>query len=100
MLLYIVIYFEEPIYIEELTPALDEKKNQKNIYILTPLIPKSFSRTAINILQKSLLDTFIRNNSLEVSIFWYLSPMFINWIQYLHLRHAHSDVITIYDCMD
>lgn len=55
---YRVIYWEEPVFVDEASPRLDLHSAADNITIATPVLPTAANEIEVNAFQHSLLDDF------------------------------------------
>lgn len=92
--IYNILYMEEPIYTETTRPCLSIKNIKKNLQVIIPNIPNSFSKKQENNALEHLLKEFIATNRHIIQIAWYYTPMMLQWSNSLF-----SEVI-VYDCMD
>ena len=91
-----VYFLEEPIH--------DVKKNEDShlsiskrsdkLWVLVPHLPKEINKKESLKIQKEILKSFLTNKSLSDFIFWYYTPMA------LEFSGDYNPDITIFDCMD
>ena len=91
-----VYFFEEPIY--DLTTGeaayLSISKREDKLVVLVPHLAEGLEKKESIKCQKDLLKAFLKDKSLSDFIFWYYTPMALEFsAEYI------PDVI-IYDCMD
>ncbi len=91
----IIYYIEEPIFDENIEQATYSitKKNE-NIVGLVPVLPSGFSETQISLVQRSLLQNFLKDQNIRKYAFWYYTPMALDF------SDGFDPEIIIYDCMD
>lgn len=88
-----VFYIEEPI-IENIEEGYLNESSKGNIFIVTPHLPlKNSTRKNNSYFNKLLKDFFIIHN-VNLYIFWYYTPMAMNYSK------EFSPALIIYDCMD
>lgn len=91
---YSTIYFiEEPVFTNAHLHYQTIKKDT-NLYVLVPHLPEGTQGFEIDILNKTLLDKFLRDKDLRDCAFWYYTPMALTFSNHL------NPSITIFDCMD
>lgn len=91
-----VYFFEEPIYDvpQNENSYLSIKKATDKLWILVPHLPQGVSKKQNIGLLKEKLKNFLKDKSLSDFIFWYYTPMA------LEFSGDFIPDITIYDCMD
>lgn len=91
-----VYFLEEPIYdIKESDDSyLSISKRSDKLWVLVPHLPQGVDKKQSLKLQKDILKTFLTNKSLSDFIFWYYTPMA------LEFSGDYNPDIIIYDCMD
>ncbi|MGV3508848.1 MAG: glycosyltransferase family 1 protein [Sphingobacteriaceae bacterium] len=91
-----VYFLEEPIY--DITESEDSylsiSKRSDKLWVLVPHLPNGINKKQSLKLQKDILKTFLTNKSLSDFIFWYYTPMA------LEFSGDYNPDIIIYDCMD
>jgi glycosyltransferase involved in cell wall biosynthesis len=80
-------YFEEPVIAPEAQPHLQTTVDPSGVVVVTPIVPKLGSETA-------LIDSFIAANAPKRRALWYYTPM-----ARAATAHLTADLI-VYDCMD
>ncbi|HEY0055181.1 MAG TPA: glycosyltransferase family 1 protein [Pedobacter sp.] len=91
-----VYFLEEPIHDlpENQDSYLSISKRSDKLWVLVPHLPQGLDKKQSLKLQKETLKTFLANKSLSDFIFWYYTPMA------LEFSGDYNPDITIYDCMD
>ncbi|MBC7915044.1 MAG: glycosyltransferase family 1 protein, partial [Pyrinomonadaceae bacterium] len=91
-----VYFLEEPIHdVEESGESyLSVSKRSDKLWVLVPHLPQGIDKKESLKIQKETLKTFLKNKSLSDFIFWYYTPMA------LEFSGDYNPDITIYDCMD
>lgn len=89
-----VFFVEEPVF-EDTEPMLDVTVHLKpNVTVLVPRLPVETVKPDADDLVADLLTRYITDHNIEPSIFWYYSPMALNFTR------RFSPIVTVYDCMD
>ncbi len=91
-----VVYWEEPIWIEQGTPSLHARLSPEGVLIVQPHLPWGCDPDPA---QRVLLDAMLRDPMLQAGgvadpILWYYTPQALAFSD--HLQAA----VTVYDCMD
>ncbi len=91
-----VYFLEEPIHDlpENQDSYLSISKRADKLWVLVPHLPQGIDKKQSLKIQKDTLKTFLANKSLSDFIFWYYTPMA------LEFSGDYNPDITIYDCMD
>jgi glycosyltransferase involved in cell wall biosynthesis len=89
-----IFFIEEPLYNDISDAYYEILKTPDNVVRIVPHLPHGLSAEEIILLQKSLLDGFMRNKQIDDFAFWYYTPMALEFS-----RHLHPSVV-IFDCMD
>jgi len=91
-----VYFFEEPIHdvAEDGESYLSISKRDDKLWVLVPHLPQGISKKENVSLQKLILKSFLKDKSLSDFIFWYYTPMA------LEFSRDYFPNLTIYDCMD
>jgi len=91
-----VYFFEEPIHdvAEDGESYLSISKRSDKLWVLVPHLPQGISKKENVSLQKLILKSFLKDKSLSDFIFWYYTPMA------LEFSRDYFPNLTIYDCMD
>jgi len=93
--LYNVLFIEEPLFDAEGEAQYSiTKVPGTDVQVIVPHLSPGVEEDKIVSIQKSLLDSLVRNYRLNNYIFWYYSPMAM-----LFSRHLTPGFI-VYDCMD
>ncbi|WP_423146475.1 glycosyltransferase family 1 protein [Rubrolithibacter danxiaensis] len=91
-----VYFFEEPICdVEENENSfLSISKRDEKLWVLVPHIHQGLSKQEANLLQKEMLNIFLKDKNLADYIFWYYTPMA------LEFSAGYYPELIVYDCMD
>jgi len=91
-----VYFLEEPIYdiSENGASYLSISKRSDKLWVLVPHLPQGIDKKESIKIQKETLKTFLAKKQLSDFIFWYYTPMA------LEFSGDYNPDITIYDCMD
>ncbi len=91
-----VFYIEEAVEANEHSaPSLKSSTcPETGVRVITPALPKLFSKEEIIEGQRRLLQTFLRDNGIHEFVAWYYTPMAMQFSSFLKPR------LTLYDCMD
>ncbi|MEJ6982486.1 glycosyltransferase family 1 protein [Pedobacter sp. P351] len=91
-----VYFLEEPIHdVQENEDShLSISKRSDKLWVLVPHLPKDINKKESLKIQKEILKSFLTNKSLSDFIFWYYTPMA------LEFSGDYNPDITIFDCMD
>ncbi|MBC8051466.1 MAG: glycosyltransferase family 1 protein [Sphingobacteriaceae bacterium] len=91
-----VYFLEEPIHdvTENEESYLSVSKRSDKLWVLVPHLPQDIDKKQSLKIQKEILKSFLANKSLSDFIFWYYTPMA------LEFSGDYNPDITIYDCMD
>ena len=91
---YDVVFFEEPVFIQDATPRLELSNPAAGIEVAVPQLPIGMSGEAIEQAQRQLLDEHLAGRVQGDLLLWYLTPMSLLFTEHLDAR------VTVYDCMD
>lgn len=92
--IYKVYFVEEPYYDAQGEPNLSFAAKSDNLWVVTPhLLPNTSKEDSIH-LQKTMLDSFLLTKNLSDVIFWYYTPMA------LEFTDQYNPALILYDCMD
>lgn len=89
-----VHFWEEPLYKPADRAELRIESVDRNLKVLTPILPENLGRSASVDLQRQLLDQYLRREGIAHFISWYYTPMALEFSSHL------SPLLTVYDCMD
>lgn len=91
-----VYFFEEPIcdVLENEKSYLSISKREDKLWVLVPHLHSGLDKQDTTLLQKEMLNVFLKDKSISNFIFWYYTPMALEFS-----ASYYPDVI-IYDCMD
>jgi glycosyltransferase involved in cell wall biosynthesis len=91
---YQVLFFEEPVATEAITPWLDVSMPETGVRVLVPRIPASHIGTREGEAdQRRLLNRYLTISGAE-PVLWYYTPMSLAFTDHLDAP------LTVYDCMD
>lgn len=86
-----VVYWEEPIWVEEGVPRLHARLSPEGVLVVQPHLPRGCDPDAA---QRRLLDAMLRDESIADPVLWYYTPRALAFSDHLQGR------VTVYDCMD
>lgn len=89
-----VYIMEEPIFDITEMPYLEHERQETNLYVLIPHLTIGITNEQAKIELKELLDQFLGRVNLADWIFWYYTPMA------LQFSNHFSAALTVFDCMD
>jgi len=89
-----VYYLEEPIYETIDNAFLTFSQRLPNLWVCVPHLPHGLNKVDTNKQLKSLLNIFFINRDTDDFVFWYYTPMA------LEFSYKFVPGLTIYDCMD
>lgn len=89
-----VYFFEEPIFDADQYSYLSINKKQDNLKVIIPHLEPGKTPLQNDAALRSLLTQFLAHKDLQECIFWYYTPMALNFTN--HLKPG----FIIYDCMD
>jgi len=89
-----VYFFEEPVFESSEKAFLSFSQRLPNLWVCVPHLPFGLSKSEANRQLKDLLDIFFINKNTRDFIFWYYTPMS------LEFSHKFIPALTVYDCMD
>jgi UDP-galactopyranose mutase len=90
----LVHFWEEPVHQEREKPELACRRNDDGVYVITPLVPRSFTDEQTVAAQRGLLNEYIAGRGLTEFIAWYYTPMALQFSDQL------APSVVVYDCMD
>lgn len=88
-----VYYIEEPIF-DGTEPEFRISEKAEGLYIVVPHLAPTTEAVVVVALLKKLLDTFMTRITIQRTIFWYYTPMALQFSSHL------SPLATVFDCMD
>lgn len=92
---YLIYFLEEPVFERGgVPPRLDLHPQADGVVVAVPILAEGMSDSDAAEAQKLLLDELLRGHGGEQLIFWYYTPMALEFS-----AHCEPDLI-IYDCMD
>lgn len=89
-----VYFLEEPVFDNTQSPYISFTKRSPGLWVGVPHFPPGMSSLEVVDTMAGLLDKFLANKNLEDFIFWYYTPMAMEFSE------KHSPALTVYDCMD
>jgi len=89
-----VYFYEEPIFDGTVNNFLSVSRPHKNLHIITPHLKANTESEEVNKTLTSLFDHFMANFEPDNCLFWYYTPMA------LQFTHKHKPRAIVYDCMD
>ncbi|WP_373513433.1 glycosyltransferase family 1 protein [Persicitalea sp.] len=89
-----VYFLEEPIFGYTDTAWLSYSQRLPNLWVCVPHLPDGLNKEAVNACLRELLADFMVGKNLKDFIFWYYTPMALEFSAHLDPR------LTVYDCMD
>lgn len=89
-----IYFFEEPQFISSTKAYLKLIKVQKNLSLIVPHLPNGLLKQEQISIQKGLLDCLLNTQNLSDFIFWYYTPMALEFSEHLQPQFI------VYDCMD
>lgn len=91
-----VYFFEEPVFDvpKDGDSYLSISKREDKLWVLVPHLPEGKEKKDNISAQKQILKTFLKEKSLSDFIFWYYTPMA------LEFSAEYFPSLVIYDCMD
>jgi glycosyltransferase involved in cell wall biosynthesis len=91
---YDVIFLEEPVYESSDIHELRIYEPEKNLRVVTPVLPGGLSQEAETASIRRMLDRLLKSQRVSHTVAWYYSPMA------LAFTHHLSPDLCVYDCMD
>ena len=89
-----VYFLEEPIFVSTDQPYLTFSQRMPNLWVCVPHLPHGLSKAEINEQMKELITVFFVNRETSDFIFWYYTPMALEFSSHI------VPGLTVYDCMD
>ncbi|MCF0059656.1 glycosyltransferase family 1 protein [Dyadobacter sp. CY356] len=89
-----VYYLEEPIFGSYDHAFMSFSERQPNLWVCVPHLPHGLDKAEINKELKYLLNIFFVNRDTKDFMFWYYTPMA------LEFSYKFVPGLTVYDCMD
>jgi glycosyltransferase involved in cell wall biosynthesis len=89
-----VYVLEEPVFDTNEAPYLEHQQQNDNLYVLIPHLPHNLNAEDTQLEMKNLLEQFLGRVNLADWIFWYYTPMA------LQFSNHFSAALTVFDCMD
>lgn len=89
-----VYYLEEPVFENTETAWLSYSQRLPNLWVCVPHLPHGLDKHHVNAHLRELLADLLVGKSVQDFIFWYYTPMALEFSAHLHPR------LTVYDCMD
>jgi UDP-galactopyranose mutase len=91
--IYSVIYWEEPIFVEEDANYLVDRTDPSGVRVLTPYLTAGLTQEEQTAALREMINKLLTGESRHV-VRWYYTPMMLPFSR--HLQAA----CTVYDCMD
>jgi glycosyltransferase involved in cell wall biosynthesis len=88
-----VFFFEEPVFDSVERPFLSFSQRLPNLWVCVPHLPGGLSKNEVNRQLKDLLNIFFINKDAGDFVFWYYTPMS------LEFSYKFLPGLTVYDCM-
>jgi len=89
-----VFFVEEPIF-GNCSMRLDVREADPGVHVVVPYLPEGLrSEIAINAVMKDLTRQLLAAHGIDEYIFWYYTPMALNFTDHF------TPVAAVYDCMD
>jgi len=89
-----VYFLEEPIFVSTDQPYLTFSQRMPNLWVCVPHLSHGLSKAEINEQMKELITVFFVNRETSDFIFWYYTPMALEFSSHI------VPGLTVYDCMD
>ncbi|TKT93230.1 glycosyltransferase family 1 protein [Dyadobacter frigoris] len=89
-----VYYLEEPVFGSFQHSFISFSQRLPNLWVCVPHLPKGMDKAEINKELRSLLNVFFVNRDIKDFMFWYYTPMA------LEFSYKFVPGLTVYDCMD
>jgi len=91
---YRVFFFEEPVFEPVTGPTLRVEKTATGVNVAVPILPQGFEGREVQETLRDLLDGLLAENPTSKAVFWYYTPMAMDFTD-----HLTADAY-VYDCMD
>jgi glycosyltransferase involved in cell wall biosynthesis len=88
-----VFFIEEPIF-EDKPEYCEVTKGDENLWVVVPHLNHGMSEQEINTKRKQMLNDVFADMQIQDYIFWYYTPMSLQFSDHFHPR------MIVYDCMD
>jgi len=89
-----VIFFEEPVYGENDDHYEINKEEEKDIWVITPVLFHQENNLSLAQRMRSILDAVLNKLQVKDHIAWYYTPMALPYSSHL------DPLLIVYDCMD
>ncbi len=89
-----VYFLEEPVFESTDTAWLSYSQRLPNLWVCVPHLPHGLNKQQINTQLRELLGCLLVGKDVQDFIFWYYTPMALEFSAHLRPR------LTVYDCMD
>ncbi|RZM21733.1 MAG: glycosyltransferase family 1 protein [Pedobacter sp.] len=89
-----VFFLEEPIFDAEVQESISVDKRTDNLTILRPRLKGGLDHEQVQSAIKGLLANFLSDEDLEDWVFWYYTPMA------LQFSDQYKPALVVFDCMD
>ncbi|MDX2007998.1 MAG: glycosyltransferase family 1 protein [Meiothermus sp.] len=88
-----VIYWEEPVFAEDLPPHLETRRDS-GVLVATPHLPTGLDEVQVGRMCRQMLDGLLADQAVERFVLWMYSPMPLYYLGGLKPQAV------VYDCMD
>jgi glycosyltransferase involved in cell wall biosynthesis len=90
----VVYFFEEPVFQHSEKSFIIFSQRNPNLWVCTPHLPHGLGKENVNNELKELLRFFFLNKDADEFIFWYYTPMALEFSSHI------TPGLTVFDCMD
>jgi len=91
---YNVLFFEEPVPTDEVSPWLEVRPDEEGVQVLVPRLPAGLDEQRTHTALRYLLDDYLGKLGVEDLLVWYYTPMSLSFADHLKAN------VVVYDCMD
>jgi UDP-galactopyranose mutase len=88
-----VYYIEEPVF-DSATAEFHVSEKTEGLFVVVPHLPSDIGSVSAIPVLKQLLDGFIKKINIHKTLFWYYTPMALQFSSHL------SPITIVFDCMD
>lgn len=89
-----VFFIEEPIFSADTSPCLDVSIHESGVSVVVPHLKEGMTEEEVTATLKRLSDDLFAQKQIKDYIFWYYTPMALNFTRHL------NPLLVVYDCMD
>lgn len=89
-----VFFIEEPVFQDELDVSGFNERQEGNVWVITPQLPKNLDPTNVRQEQENLVTTLLHKYDIQDYAAWYYTPMALAFTDKLEPK------VIVYDCMD